>query len=43
MDQQAWIELWRWLLYLGVGVFTMLSLYVIVFGFRDVLRLLEKD
>ena len=39
---QAWIWLWTFVWYAGVGVFVLLSLLVIWFGGRDLVDLLQS-
>ena len=38
----AWMILWKTVFVIGVGIFAVMSLWVIVAGFRDIKRLLEK-
>jgi hypothetical protein len=39
---QAWIWLWTFVWYAGIGVFSVLSLLVIWFGGRDLMDLLQS-
>jgi len=42
----AWIEFWRVVLYVGLGLFSAMSVWVIVAGFGDIkkmFRALEED
>lgn len=41
MTPDAWAELWKWLVILGTGAFGVISLWVIVWGGRDVVQLLR--
>ena len=34
-----WARLWLTLLWVGVGLFALLSVYVIIFGFFDILEM----
>ncbi len=36
---QEWARLWLTLLWVGVGLFAALSVYVIIFGFFDILEM----
>ncbi len=35
----AWIEFWRVVLYIGLGLFAVMSLWVIVAGLGDIKRM----
>ena len=39
---QAWMLFWSVVLYAGLGLFVILSVYVTIFGFRDILLMLEE-
>ena len=39
---EAWMLFWSWVLYVGLGLFVILSVYVTIYGFRDIRRMLEE-
>lgn len=39
---EGWMLFWSVVLYTGLGLFTIMSIYVTIFGFRDIRRMLEE-
>ena len=39
---EAWMLFWSWVLYAGLGLFVILSVCVTIYGFRDILLMLEE-
>jgi hypothetical protein len=39
---ETWMAFWSVVLYLGLGLFVILGIYVTIFGFRDIRRMLEE-
>ena len=39
---EAWMVFWSVVLYAGLGLFVIMSVYVTIFGFRDI-RLMLKE
>jgi len=39
---EAWMLFWSVVLYAGLSLFAILSVYVTIFGFRDIRRMLEE-
>ncbi len=39
---EAWMLFWSVVLYAGMGLFVIMSVYVTIFGFRDI-RLMLKE
>ena len=42
MSTETWILIWKVVLTGAIGAFAILSLWVIVFGFRDIQRMLRE-
>lgn len=41
MSTEAWIQIWKVVLTTAIGAFAILSVWVIIFGFRDIKRMLR--
>ena len=41
MSTETWILIWKIVLTTAIGAFAILSLWVIVYGFRDIKRMLS--
>ena len=39
---EGWMIFWSWVLYVALGLFTIMSVYVTIFGFRDIRRMLSE-
>lgn len=39
---EGWMVFWSVVLYAGLGLFAIMSVYVTIFGFRDILLMLEE-
>jgi hypothetical protein len=42
MSTETWILIWKIVLTTAIGAFAILSLWVIIFGFRDIKRMLRE-
>lgn len=39
---EAWMVFWSVVLYVAVGLFSIMAVYVTIFGFRDIRRMLRE-
>lgn len=42
MSTETWITIWKVMLTTAIGAFAILSVWVIIFGFRDIKRMLRE-
>jgi len=42
MSTETWILIWKVVLTTAIGAFAILSVWVIIFGFRDIKRMLRE-
>jgi hypothetical protein len=39
---EGWMIFWSVVLYVALGLFTIMAVYVTIFGFRDIRRMLQE-
>ena len=42
IDINTWIEIWKWVLIIGLGSFFLLAIVVLPLGARDLVRLFRR-